>query len=209
MKLEYIPINLKLPKIIPIYKFGDETDPNNYRPISLLYSFDKIFEKIMYKRLHNYLTMKEFFCGAQYGFRKQHSTQHAILDIINKIQDNMDKKMYSCGIFIDLKKAFDTADHDILLGKLYHYGVRGVTTDYLRILSVAHKLLQVNTVHLRKKLLYVEYPKDQSLDLYFFIYINDICESSKVLKFFLLADDTNLLYADKDLKLLETVVNTY
>ena len=104
------PNKLKIAKIIPIYKSGDETDPNNYRPISLLSSFNKIFEKIMYKRLHNYLTMKEFFCDTQYGFRKQHSTQHAILDIINVIQDNMDKKMYSCGIFIDLKKAFDTVD---------------------------------------------------------------------------------------------------
>ena len=124
------PNKLKIAKIIPIYKPGVETDPNNYRPISLLYSFNKIFEKIMYRRLHNYLTMKEFFCDAQYGFRKQHSTQHAILDIINEIQNNMDKKMYSCGIFIDLKKAFDSVDHDILLGKLYHYGVRGVINNW-------------------------------------------------------------------------------
>ena len=63
--------------------------------------------------------MKEFFSDSQYGFRKQHSTQHAILDIINGIWDNMDQKMYSCGIFIDLKKAFDTVNHDILLGKLF------------------------------------------------------------------------------------------
>ena len=124
------PNKLTLAKIIPIYKSGDENDPNNYPPISLLSSFNTTFEKIMYKRLQNCLTMKEFFCDSQYGFRKQHSIQHAILDIINEIQDNMDKKMYSCGIFIDLKKAFDKIDDDILLGKLYH-GVRGFSSYFI------------------------------------------------------------------------------
>ena len=84
----------------------------------------------MYKRLDKYLNMKNILCPSQYGFRQQHSAQHAILDIVNKIQTNMDNKLYSCGIFIDLKKAFDTVDHDILLGKLSHYGIRGVVNDW-------------------------------------------------------------------------------
>jgi retron-type reverse transcriptase len=107
----------------------DETEPNNYRPISLLSVFNNIFEKIMYKCLDKYLNMKNILCPSQYGFRQEHSTQHAILDIDNKIQTNMDDKLYSCGIFIDLKKAFDMVDHDILLAKLSHYGIREVVND--------------------------------------------------------------------------------
>ena len=154
--------------------------------------------------------MKEFFCDTQYGFRKQHSTQHAILDIINVIQDNMDNKMYSCGIFIDLKEAFDTVDHDILLGKLYHYGVRGVINNWFSsYLKCRSQTTSSENCVSKKEVTLFGVPQGSILGpLLFLIYINDICESSKVLKFFLFADDTNLLYADQDLKVLETVVNT-
>jgi retron-type reverse transcriptase len=80
--------------------------------------------------LKNFLKLRNFFSDSQYGFREQHSTQHALLDIINKLQNNMDNKLFSCGIFIDLKKAFDTVDHDILLCKLKYYGIRGVVNDW-------------------------------------------------------------------------------
>ena len=87
-------------------------------------------KKIMYYRLKSFLEKKNIFNDSQYGFREKRSTEHAILDIINQIENNMDNKMYSCGIFIDLKKAFDTVDHLILLQKLDHYGVRGVTNNW-------------------------------------------------------------------------------
>ena len=133
--------------------------------------------------------------------------QRAILDI-NEIQDNMDKKMYSCGIFVDLKKAFDTVDHDILLGKLYHYGIREVINSWFSsyLKSRAQTTLISNCVS-NKEVTLCGVPQGSVLGpLPFLIYINDICESSKIFKFILFADDTNLLYADKEM--LETVVNT-
>ena len=124
------PLKLKHAIVTPIYKAADETDPNNYRPISLLSVFNRIFEKLMYKRLKSFINKNDIFFTSQYGFRENCSTQHAILDILSKIQNNIDKRLYSCGIFIDLKKAFDTVDHSILLHKLHHYGIRGIINDW-------------------------------------------------------------------------------
>ena len=80
----------------------------------------------MYHRLKSYLGKNDILFKSQYGFRENHSTQHAIIDIVNVIQNNMDQKRFTCGIFLDLKKAFDTVDHLILLKKLYYYGIRGI-----------------------------------------------------------------------------------
>lgn len=124
------PTKLKLAKVIPIYKNDDPSDPPNYRPISPLSVFNSIFEKMMYYCLKSFLEKKNIFNDSQYGFRENCSIEHAILDIINQIENNMDNRMYSCGIFIDLKKAFDTVDHLILLQKLGHFGVRGVTNNW-------------------------------------------------------------------------------
>ena len=123
------PSKLKFAKVIPVFKLDDETDPSNYRPISLLSNFNRIFEKLMYKRLKSYLNKHEILNTSQYGFREGHATHHATLDIINTIQNNMDNKLFSCGIFIDLKKAFNTVNHDALLQKLEHYGIREIVND--------------------------------------------------------------------------------
>ena len=98
------PRKLKLVKIIPIFKADNVEDPNNYRPISLLSNFNKVFEKLIYVRMSSFIDKHDLLYTAQYGFRKSHFTQHAILDIVNTIQSNMDKGYYSCGIFIDLKR---------------------------------------------------------------------------------------------------------
>ena len=87
-------------------------------------------KKIIFNRLKAFINKTEILYRSQYGFRDKHSTRHAILDVVNSLQRNMDKKLFTCGIFIDLKKAFDTVDHSILLNKLNHYGARGIVNDW-------------------------------------------------------------------------------
>ena len=95
---------LKHAKVLPIYICDDETDSNNYRPISLLSVFNRIFEKTMYRRLKCFFDIHDILYDSQYGFRDNRSTQHATIDIVNQIQTNMEKRLFTCGIFIDLKK---------------------------------------------------------------------------------------------------------
>jgi len=99
---------MKEAKVIPVHKSNDETEPGNYRPISLLSIFNWIFEKLMYHRLRSFLDKNSILFKSQYGFHEKHSTQHTILDTVNIIQNNMDLKLFTCGNFIDLEKAFDT-----------------------------------------------------------------------------------------------------
>ena len=96
----------------------------NYWPISLLSNFNRIFEKLLYYRMKEFFDKNNLMYSSQYGFRKSHSTEHAILDIVETILSNMDKRYFSCGVFIDLKKAFDTVNHQILLDKLSFYSFR-------------------------------------------------------------------------------------
>ena len=101
----------------------------NYRPISLLSNVDKIYEKIMHKRMISYLEAKNILYKKQFGFRQKSSTVHSLICLTEKVRDALDKGDLASGIFIDLQKAFDTVDHEILLDKLKNYGFRGLSRD--------------------------------------------------------------------------------
>ena len=123
------PNELKVAKIIPLYKNGEKFQSNNYRPIPLLPLFSKILERLKYNRLYAFLIKYELLYSLQFGFRKYHATYMALVCMLDKLHDALEKGDYAIGIFIDFRKAFDTVDHSILLYKLYHYGVRGPAYD--------------------------------------------------------------------------------
>ena len=139
----------KTAKVIPIHKKNSKVEVSNYRPISLLSNIDKIFEKLMHNRLIEFLEEKQILYYRQFGFRRDFSTNHAILTLIESVQKALDDGKFACTIFIDLEKAFDTVSHDILLEKLNHYGIRGIASDWLRsypVIELSLSLLMVSTL---------------------------------------------------------------
>ena len=202
---------LKLAKVIPIYKNkGSPHDANNYRPISLLSNIDKIFEKLIKFRLVNYLEENNVIFKNQFGFRSKHSTTHALINLTEKIRANIDKGLYSCGVFIDLQKAFDTVDHNILLSKLNHYGVRGVSNLWFRsYLSNRQQFVSISGYSSESRPVEFGVPQGSVLGpLLFLLYINDLPNAIENSQTNLFADDTCLLSCDSDLKSLELKVNT-
>ena len=136
---------LKVVKVIPIHKGDSTQDVNNYRPISLLSIFDKIIEKIVHKNLDFFLEAHNILFQNQFSFRKNNSSTHALIQITELIKKSIDKGKYGCGIFIDLRKAFDTVNHEILLTKLEHYGIRGNMLEWFRsYLSKRKQYISIN-----------------------------------------------------------------
>ena len=118
------PDQLKIAKVTPLFKKADNASMDNYRPISVLTCFSKILERIIYNRFYTFFIENAILYEKQFSFQKQHSTEHAIIHLVNDILKSFDSNKYTLGVFIDFAKAFDTVDHNILLRKLFHYGIR-------------------------------------------------------------------------------------
>jgi hypothetical protein len=195
-------------KVIPIYKSGDRQSMDNYRPISLLSNFSKILEKIVAIRLTNFLEANNILSDHQFGFRKAHSTLHPLIHFMNKITSNLSAKKHTLAIFCDLRKAFETVDHEILLKKLEKVGVRGVELAWFKsYLSDRQQFVIVNGMPSTLLYILLGVPQGSILGpLLFLIYINDLPDCSSLLSF-LFADDTTLLDSDHDINLLVSRVN--
>ena len=201
---------LKVSKVAPIFKEkGSDLDSSNYRPISLLSNINKIIEKIMHERLYSFLEQNKCIYELQYGFRAKHSTSHALIDLIEDVRNAIDGGNYAVGVFIDLQKAFDTVDHNILLSKLNHYGIRGKANDWFRsYLTNRQQFVSINGTDSDWKPMTFGVPQGSVLGpLLFLIYINDLYQSIKYSITRHYADDTCLLNKNKSLKRLKKLLN--
>lgn len=205
----YVPKHMKVAKVIPILKKGDPTDMNNLRPISLLSSFSKIVEKIVDEQLRSFLEENDLLDKHQYGFRSGHSTEHAITDMINFITEEIQKNNKIAAIFIDVKKAFDSCNHTVLLKKLENMGIRRTELKWFE--SYLKERVQCTQVEsCRSDILDITcgVPQGSILGpLLFIIYIFDLSQYSKFFKVFF-ADDTTLLISAPTLNELITEIRS-
>ena len=139
------PSILKIAKVVPVFKKGSKLDYCNYRPISPLSNVEKILEKLMYKRVYNFLTENNTIYDLQFGFRQIFSTSHALINLTKNKRQALDEKYIGCGIFVDLHKAFGTVDHEILLAKLDYYGICGISNNWFKsYLSNRKQFVSIN-----------------------------------------------------------------
>ena len=192
------PSALKVAHIIPVHKNREKLDCDNYQPISLLSNISKIFEKMMHIQLTSFLNKNKVLSSFQFGFRKKHSTNHALISLTEMIRLALDNDQFVCGVFINLQKAFDTVDHKILLSKINHYGIKGIPYEWFK--SYLTNRQQFTTVNNKQsELSSIEFgiPQGSILGpLLFLIYINDL---SKAIICSSVHDDTNINSSLKDI----------
>jgi len=203
------PSELKLANIIPIFKAGDTDMIGNYRPVSLLSTVSKIFERAFFSRLSSFINRFKILYTLQFGFREGHATDMAIIKLLENIINSLESGDYTATIFLDFSKAFDTVNHEILLQKLNHYGIRGT----------AHRWV---TSYLSERKQYCTFGNETSSTtnitcgvpqgsilgpLLFLLYINDLGTIFTHFGTILFADDSNLIVRGNSLKALEDKIN--
>ena len=204
------PQNWKIARVSPIYKDGNIEDRSNYRPISVLPVVSRLFEKIIFDQMYTYFVANKLFFSGQSGFRALHSVLTCLLKCTNDWYMNFDKGLFTGVILIDLKKAFDTVDHDILIAKLCRYGVIGNELDWFKsYLSNRKQCCKVNGHVSKLQDINCGVPQGSCLGpLLFLIYVNDLPFALDRTKATMYADDTSISYSSKYVTDLTQVINT-
>ena len=209
IKTGIFPDEWKIAKVVPIFKEGKKCIPDNYRPISILPVVSKLIERIVFNQLYSYLTDHHLLSDSQSGFRPLHSTMTALLEATNSWLWNMDDGLLNGIIFLDLKKAFDTMNHDILLEKLKLYGVGQPSMCWFSsYLSERKQKTFVDGALSDTYKTKCGIPQGSILGpLFFIIYINDLPSCDLYSKIRMYADDTSLTIAHSDENSLEQRMN--
>ena len=210
------PETMKIAEVVPLYKGKSKHEVENYRPISLLLTISKLLEKIVYKRVYNFLISSNQLYESQYGFRKNHACEHGIGEFISEVVKNRQMGKITAGIFLDLSKAFDTLEHSVIFKKLERYGIRGNALDWFRSYLCNRKMLtkcrtMSNGIETKSKPFDVSMgtPQGSCLGpLIFIIFCNDLRLHLTHLQCIQFADDTTLFTSHKSTRYLEYCVTT-
>lgn len=199
---------LKIATVIPLYKGGDSTIISDYRPISLLSNISKIIEKAIYSRVYDFIESHHLLSDQQFGFRRSHSTEHALLYVDEIIKDSLEKGSYCVGIFLDISKAFDCVNHSILIKKLENFGIRGPPLKLIQnYLSHRKQQVKVGNSHSSLNTITCGVPQGSILGpLLFVIFINDLISSSGE-STICFADDTNIFIVDENIEHLQRKIH--
>ena len=201
---------LKYSTIVPVPKSRNLKNINNFRPIATNSVLSKIIEKLMCTRLKKFLNSSKTFFDSQFGFRSGHATTDAVLQFLDYAYESVDSKKYLLTVFIDLKKAFDTVDLNILLRKLNHIGIRGTSYDWFSSYLLGRKqCVRANKFTSEYRETQTGVPQGSILGpILFLIYINDMHNSAPGLTFVQFADDTTVFSSHENLESLVEIVNT-
>lgn len=210
LKFGVIPHEWKSAKVLPLYKNGSKLDPSNYRPISILPAVSKIFERLVHDQLYCYLQNFNLLTPFQSGFRKKHSTMSTLLHFTDSIYGGMDHGEATLAVFIDLKKAFDTVDHELLLLKLDKLGVKGAEFNWFK--NYLQQRTQVTTLSNNSESnianITIGVPQGSILGpLLFSIFINDLPKALSQCNTHLYADDTVIYFRSKDPSALQSIIS--
>ena len=203
------PTQLKIASVVPLYKCDDPMLFNHHRPVSLLCTLSKVFEKVMYNRLIKFLEKFSILYEYQFGFRRKRSTHLALITLIDKLTQAIKNGEYVIGVFLDFSKAFDTVNHEILLDKLYHYGVRGCAHKWFSsYLTDRQQFVTYNGMKSQNQVIKCGVPQGSILGpLLFLIYINDLATVCKNTFPIFFADDSNLFISGRDSDLIMKTLN--
>lgn len=203
------PDDWKIARVIPLFKKGERSLPENYRPISILPVISKIMEKIIFNQLYEYLMQNNLISKHQFGFRRLHSTMSALLDCTNSWYMNMDRKMFNLVVLLDLKKAFDTVNHEVLIRKMEILGISSDALSLLKSYLTGRKqVCQVNGSLSSESQISCGIPQGSILGpLFFILYINDLPECLQNSSSRMFADDTNLTISGVSMEEVESAMN--